>query len=150
MERREIYKRYYLSPKGRANYLSKNYKKQDKRNGLDNGDITSEWIYNNILFKPCSHCGKEGWKLIGCNRIDDSKPHSMDNVEPCCKECNDKLARGKEKKEVYQYTLGLELVKKWDSIKDAFQFGYDRTCISSCCNGKQKTHKGYKWSFKPL
>lgn len=30
---------------------------------------------------------------MDCNRIDNSKPHTKDNVEPCCKSCNSRLGR---------------------------------------------------------
>lgn len=53
-------------------------------------------------------------------------------------------------KKVYQYTLDNKLVKIWNSIKECGNYGFDRNCISSCCRGKHKTHKGHKWSFEPL
>jgi len=31
------------------------------------------------------------------------------------------------------------------SAKDAERAGFSRHCISKCCNGKNKTHKGYIW-----
>jgi hypothetical protein len=55
--------------------------------------LTPEWIVENIFSKPCHYCGKEGWELIGCDRIDNSKPHTPDNVVPCCWECNKKRGR---------------------------------------------------------
>lgn len=160
MNKKEIYKKYYESPKGRANYLSKNYKQQDKKRNLGEGNITSKWIYDNILFKPCTHCGKEGWNVIGCNRLDNTKPHTIDNVEPCCFECNNKLARNEEKrkslnrtdisKKAYQYTIDGELIKIWNSQSECGRNGFDASAISACCKGKLKTHKGYKWSYEPL
>ena len=75
----------------RAVYLLSNYKRNDKRHNRGEGDLTSQWIIENIFTKPCVHCGKEGWQIIGCNRLDNSKPHTMDNVEPCCMDCNNEL-----------------------------------------------------------
>ena len=83
----------YNSPIGRASSLLKSYNASDVEHDRGLGNLTPEWIVENIFSKPCAHCGKEGWKIIGCNRIDNSKPHSKDNVEPCCKECNNKLPR---------------------------------------------------------
>lgn len=77
---------------GRACRLVHNYNVADKKYGRGKGNLTGKWVYDNILFKPCAHCDKEGWQVIGCNRLDNSKPHTKDNVEPCCKECNSKLA----------------------------------------------------------
>lgn len=74
----------------RATQLLCAYRQSDKKADRGKGDLTIQWIIDNILSKPCSHCGKTGWDVIGCNRLDNSKPHTMDNVEPCCKECNTK------------------------------------------------------------
>ena len=52
-------------------------------------------------------------------------------------------------KKVYQYTLDGKFVAAYDSpslIKDKFRINH----IFECCNGLRKTHKGYKWSYKPL
>lgn len=79
---------YDHTPMGRAQSLLQSYKRADKNANRGKGDITAKWIVENIFSKPCSHCGIEGWKIIGCNRLDNSKPHTMDNVEPCCFKCN--------------------------------------------------------------
>ena len=139
---------------GRANSLLQAYNQADKRHNRGKGDLTSKWIVDNIFTKPCAHCGKTGWRIIGCNRLDNSKPHTKDNVEPCCEECNNNLAaayRQKLKsKTVYQYTLEGELVKIWPSAMECSRNGYSQSAISNCCNGKNKTYKCYQWSFIPL
>ena len=154
------YTKYYHSIKGRANYLCKNYKQQDKKRGVGEGDLTAKWILENILTKPCAHCGNEGWQIIGCNRLDNSKPHTMDNVEPCCLDCNNKLARDEERtkylnrkdmsKPAYQYTIYGELVKKWDSQSECGRNGFDSSSVSKCCRGVMNTYKGFKWYYEPL
>lgn len=41
-----------------------------------------------------------------------------------------------------------KIVKMWESAREADrQGGFDFKNISQCCNGKRKTHKGYKWMF---
>lgn len=83
---------YRHTPNGRAKNLMSLYRYSDKRDGYrETVDFDSNWMIENILLKPCAHCGKTGWQIIGCNRIDNTKGHSKDNVEPCCKPCNDKL-----------------------------------------------------------
>lgn len=143
--------KYGRSKMCRALDLLSQYKRLDKEASRGKGDLTAKWIIENIFTKPCTHCGKIGWDVIGCNRLDNSKPHTMDNVEPCCFKCNAKL-NGKElSKQVYQYTLDGELVKVWDSILDIeIECGFARAAISYCCNGKRKTAYGYIWSFEPL
>lgn len=80
----------------RAQRQVQQYKFMDKRNGFDEViDFDAKWIVDNIYTKKCAHCGKTGWKIIGCNRLDNSKPHTKDNIEPCCFHCNCVL-NGKE------------------------------------------------------
>ena len=41
-----------------------------------------------------------------------------------------------------------EIVRMWESTKEAErQGGFTNTAISTCCRGKLKTHKGYKWMY---
>lgn len=88
----EKYKKYYATPKGRAAHQISNYKRQDINNGFGEViDFDAQWIVENIYCKPCAHCGESDWHKIGCNRLDNTKGHTKDNVEPCCKKCNDKL-----------------------------------------------------------
>lgn len=79
--------------KYRANNILSSYNTEDKKHNRGKGDLTARWIIENIFSKPCVYCGKSGWNIIGCNRIDNSKPHTIDNVEPCCEKCNKKLLR---------------------------------------------------------
>lgn len=51
-------------------------------------------------------------------------------------------------KEVYQYDLNYNFIKKWDSIKQTKEGGFFRNYVSDCCNGKLKAYKGFIWSFK--
>jgi len=53
-------------------------------------------------------------------------------------------------KTVYQYTLNDKLVKEWKSAQECGRNGFTQSSVTQCCNNKLKTHKGYKWSYKPL
>lgn len=82
-------KREYLTSKvGRATYLAYNYKQMDKQAERGECTITPEWIIDNIFSKSCKYCGKTDWHELGCDRIDNSRPHTEDNVVCCCGECN--------------------------------------------------------------
>lgn len=147
----EYQKQYRQTPMWRASYLVSAYKYNDKKYNRGECTLTAKWVLDNILMQPCKHCKKEGWKVIGCNRLDNSKPHTMDNVEPCCEECNKKLA-GEEKKtifskQVYQYTLDGELVTIWPSINEVGRNGYNKGNVSSCCRGKLNKYKNYIWNY---
>ena len=150
----ESHKKWLHTPNGRASVLLNAYNHQDLKYGRGKGDLTAKWIVDHIFTKPCAHCGKEGWEIIGCNRLDNSKPHTKDNVEPCCKECNDKLAT--EEKRV---TLGSqinqinmvtgEIVASYPSYTAAAKsVGSHKANISRCVSGRQKYCKGYYWEKK--
>ena len=148
MKVKDYVKKWQHTPYGRANHLLNSYRQSDKKANRGKCNLTTAWILENIFTKPCVHCGKEGWDVIGCNRLDNSKPHTMDNVEPCCKECNTDMWVNEVSKEVHQYTLDGELAKTWYSVADALRNGYCN--ISRCCCGKSKTANGYRWSYTPL
>lgn len=94
-ENKENWKKYqkYDTPIGRASTLVRSYNYADKEHNRGKCTLTAQWIVENIFTKPCVHCGKTGWDKLGCNRINNALPHTPDNVEPCCFECNVKLPR---------------------------------------------------------
>lgn len=47
---------------------------------------------------------------------------------------------------IYQYDLQGNLVKIWNSAREADRSGFNRRSIYRCCNGQTKTFKGYQWS----
>lgn len=49
---------------------------------------------------------------------------------------------------VLQFNLDGSFVREWVSIKEADRNGFDKSCISQCCNGKYKQYKKYIWKFK--
>lgn len=148
-QRKKDYQDKYNKTKmGRASRLLGRYNQSDKEAGRGKGDLTPEWIVENIFSgQKCAHCDETDWTKLGCNRIDNTKPHTKDNVEPCCKKCNcDK--EGKElSKKVYQYSLDGLLIKVWDSTSECNKNGYDCGNISKCCNGIRKIYKNCLWQY---
>ena len=55
--------------------------------------------------------------------------------------------KGKLSKKVGQYTLDGKLVKIYNSMTETKNYGYSIGCVSECCIGKRKKHKGYIWKF---
>jgi hypothetical protein len=52
--------------------------------------ITKEEV-DSLTRQPCRYCGRysnENFKRNGLDRIDSSKPYTLDNVVPCCTFCN--------------------------------------------------------------
>lgn len=57
--------------------------------------------------------------------------------------------RKDESKPVEQYTLSMEFVAEYPSIKEAErQTGIHNSIISKCCRGERKSAGGYKWKYK--
>lgn len=48
---------------------------------------------------------------------------------------------------IIQYSLDGEIVRRWDCVKDAVDNGFTLSSIILCCQGKRKSHKGYKWKY---
>ncbi|MBO7732700.1 MAG: hypothetical protein J6S67_09115 [Methanobrevibacter sp.] len=90
-EQKTMYnKQYYQTPIGMAHCKVNNYSRLDKKHNRGECTITPEWMIDNIFNGHCIYCGKSDWAELGCDRIDNSKPHTPDNVVPCCGECNTK------------------------------------------------------------
>lgn len=128
----------------------------DRRKGriekeLPTDYITLEQTMELIGKSKCAHydtCGCDNWRELGLNRLDNSKPHTYDNCEPCCFKCNCKLNDKERMKIVYQYNKNDELLQIWSSISECEKAGY--THAWECCLGKRKTNKGCKFSYEPL
>lgn len=158
-EERKIYNgHYYNTLDGRVNELMNRYVIVDKKanrisDKLPDNYIDREWIKKQIQ-KGCTYkdkCGTTDWKLIGLNRINILLPHTKDNCEPCCWECNKRIEYERKKKQVYQYTIDKVLVAIYLSVDDAADaVNGCHSNISACCHCKLKTYKGYIWSFVPL
>ena len=103
----EYNKQYIKTPIGRANILLCAYRQSDKDQNRGECTLTTQWIVDNIFSKPCHYCGETDWKKLGCDRVDNSKPHTPDNVVPCCCECNRKKAR-------YTYDEYIEMIKRFN------------------------------------
>ena len=89
------------NPMGWARIKVGMYRQMDRQRGFnDKETITAEWFLDNIAYKPCAHCGVQGIGKVGCNRLDNTKGHTIDNVESCCLKCNvregvrDQIRRG--------------------------------------------------------
>ena len=54
---------------------------------------------------------------------------------------------GKCSKRVLQLSLSGELIREWESTRECGRNGFDQGNVTRCCNGKQKTHKGFRWMY---
>jgi hypothetical protein len=69
----------------KASKMISSYRHKDRVRRFD-FNLTIEWMIENIISKPCIYCGTNDF--IGCDRIDNNKGHTIDNVVPCCFVCN--------------------------------------------------------------
>ena len=68
----------------------------------------------------------------------------MDNVEPCCRECNVELVNPKKPIEQIDPNTG-EVVNIWKSTMEARRNGFiHASCVAK---GKRKQDKGYIFRF---
>ena len=91
-ERREYQKKYQKeyrkTPSGRAQQLLNSYKEKDTKNNRGECTITKLWILENIFTSSCTYCGESDWKKLGCDRIDNTLPHTPENCVCSCWNCN--------------------------------------------------------------
>jgi len=98
--RKEYIKKYYAKNKEKYVIYSKKYHEsvrttpkykfsRYKRGAKVRGIKFELSFYQFISFwkKPCEYCGDE-IKTIGLDRLNNDKGYSMDNVVPCCTDCN--------------------------------------------------------------
>lgn len=86
----EHQKQYRKTPMGRALNLINTYKQKDKKCNRGECTLTAKWIVHNIFSSKCIYCGESDWTKLGCDRIDNEKPHTEDNVVCSCWNCNNK------------------------------------------------------------
>jgi hypothetical protein len=55
---------------------------------------------------------------------------------------------GKKSKPVLQLSLSGELIREWESTRECGRNGFIQQNVVKCCNGKQKTHKGFSFMYK--
>ena len=62
-----------------------------------------------------------------------------------------KMRDHKLSKDVYQYSLNKKFITQYSSIKEAADVvGVHKSDIQACCSGRQKTAKGFIWSYTKL
>ena len=55
---------------------------------------------------------------------------------------------GKLSKRVLQLSLSGELIREWESTQECGRNGFCQGAVSECCQGKRKTHKGFRFMYK--
>lgn len=73
----------------------------------------------------------------------------VDNLEWCTYKYNSNYGNAKvgRSKKVAQMDFAGNVIKTWDSIRDAARGGYVRYLVSDCANGKIKSYRKFIWKF---
>ena len=159
------YENYWISSNGRVyscnNNAIKRYTIVDgyRRIGLRKNNIEKKYLIHRLVAlafvkntKPNEYNIVDH---IDRNRENNDKDNlrwvnnkiNVNNVSEESKLNKIKVLKEIKSKKVYQYNKEGNLIKEWNSAMDAERKGFNHTCISDCCNGKRKTHKGFIWSF---
>ena len=156
---------YQVSNKG--NVKSLNYSKTKKENVLKpvivNGYLQVKLCKNKTIKSLSVHrlvaqAFIENTNNYPCiNHKDECKTNNVvENLEWCTYKYNtnygtrNERANKSKSKKVYQYSKEGELIAVWESTSKCGINGYNFGHVSSCCNGKRKSHKGYIWSYEPI
>lgn len=83
-------KKYYETIDGIAARRRNHYVWEDRHviHSDTSETVTKEWIIDNILNSKCLYCCDDIPGHLGCDRIDDNKGHTPDNVICACGICN--------------------------------------------------------------
>ena len=148
--------------KGRK-YLQVSLSKNEKKDWIYVHQLVAETFLPNPEGKPCVNHkieGDEGKKIniVFFNEdgtVDEEKStiewvtyKENSNYGTCIERMAKTQTNGKTSKPVLQLSLDGVLVREWPSTKEAERNGFNHGNIVSCCNGKLKTHKGFRWEYK--
>lgn len=79
---------YTKTKPGRASQIKNTYRTSDIESGRGECTLTQRWILENIFNSACIYCGDSDWHHLGCDRVDNSLPHTPENCVCACGICN--------------------------------------------------------------
>ena len=60
---------------------------------------------------------------------------------------NERVAKALSKP-VLQFSKTGEFIREWESVNECGRNGFNQAHVADCCNGKRKTHKGFRFMYK--
>lgn len=135
LDQARCYERFYIKAYGRVGY-DINGILVNKSEGGESGSIGSKWSQESI--------DKRNLKLKGRKFTEEHKQKIAE-----AKKNHPIYKTRKSTKPITQKMLNGEIVKEWNSIKEAAtSLGFGETYIINCCKGKRQEYKGFLWFYK--
>lgn len=78
---------YRKTKYGRALHITSRYAELDKIHNRGECTLTTEQLIQ-LWDNGCYWCGETDWHKLGADRIDNLKPHTIENCVCCCSDCN--------------------------------------------------------------
>ena len=97
---------------------------------------------NMVFFNKDGTIDKEKSTIEWC---DGKYNHNYGTINERISKAN---TNGKLSKPVLQLSLTGELIREYPSVRECERNGFEHSGVVRCCNGKQKTHKGFKFMYK--
>lgn len=162
--RKEYHKKYRRTKIGKIRAIYNNQIGSSKRRNLPKPTYSFEELKEWCLSKSLFHELYDYWKYKkydvkfspSCDRIDDYKPYTLDNLQLMnWKENNDKAhtdrvsgVNNKANKAVKQFTKSGNFITEFYSLAEAERkTKINRNGISMCVNNIRKSAGGFIWKF---
>ena len=120
--------------------------------------LVAETFLENPENKPCINHKIQGKKGKSMNMVIFNEDGTIDKerttIEWATYKENNNYATHNERvtkaisKPVLQLSLSGELIREWESTAECGRNGFCQSAVSECCQGKRKTHKGFRFMYK--
>ena len=139
-------------------YLQVSLSKNGKTDSFFVHRLVAEAFLPNPENKPCVNHKIEGDEGKKINMVifneDGNIDYEKSTIEWATYKENNNYATHNERvakalsKPVLQLSLTGEVICEWPSTNECERNGFEHSSVIRCCNGKQKTHKGFRWKYK--
>ena len=162
--RKKEHEIYYHTKEGVITQIYSDQKKASIKRGhaqpAYNKIELSEWMFRQVNFdllhSEWTLSNYNRWLKPSCDRIDDYKPYTLDNLRLVTwKENHDKWGydckngiNNKQSNAIKQYSKSGTFITTHHSMREAERnTGVNNANISRCCSGEYKQAGGYVWRF---